>query len=101
VIASAVGEIVACNRQQLAVGAETMVCVRPEFIKIVATGAAPARNAFRAKVESLVFVGEAYEGEIRIGKTLLTMTVEPTVRITEGDEIVVSFQPDHCFLLTP
>lgn len=101
VIASAVGEIVACNRQQLAVGAETMVCVRPEFIKIVATGAAPARNAFRAKVESLVFVGEAYEGEIRIGKTLLTMTVEPTVRITEGDEIVVSFHPDHCLLLTP
>lgn len=47
-----------------------------------------------------MFIGEAYEGEIRIGETLLTMAIEPTVRIDEGDEVKVSFDPDHCFLLS-
>jgi iron(III) transport system ATP-binding protein len=57
-------------------------------------------NCFRGTIESLVFVGEAYEGEIRIGETLLTMAIESTVRINEGDEIAVSFDPDHCFLIS-
>jgi iron(III) transport system ATP-binding protein len=97
---SALGEIVARNSRKIAAGQEAMVCVRPEFIRIVTAEGAGGRNCFQGKVESLVFVGEAYEGEIRIGETLLTMAVEPTVRIGEGDEIAVSFHPDHCFLLS-
>jgi iron(III) transport system ATP-binding protein len=93
-IHSAIGELAVLNVRQIAPGEETMVCVRPEFIKILTTGAATGRNIFHGKVESLVFVGEAYEGEIRIGETLLTMAIEPTIRIGEGDEIVVSFEPD-------
>ena len=49
-----------------------MLCVRPEFIKTEATGAAGGRNLFRGKIETLLFVGEAYEGEIRIGNTRIT-----------------------------
>ena len=100
VVDSAIGPIVALNSRQIAAGQEAMVCVRPEFIKIVTTEKAECRNVFRGKVESLVFIGEAYEGEIRIGETLLTLAIEPTVRIGEGDEITVSFNPDHCFLLS-
>ena len=36
-------------------------------------------------METLIFIGEAYEGEIRIGDTLLTTTIEPTANIIEGD----------------
>ena len=100
VIDSAIGPIVALNSRKIAPGQEAMVCVRPEFIKIVTPGTVEGRNVFRGKVESLVFVGEAYEGEIRIGETLLTTAIEPTIRIGEGDEVAVSFNPDHCFLLS-
>ena len=100
VVDSAIGPIVVLNSRKIAAGEEAMVCVRPEFIKIVPPGAAAGRNVFRGKVASLVFVGEAYEGEIRIGETLLTTAIEPTVRIDEGDEVAVSFHPDHCFLLS-
>lgn len=100
VIDSAIGQIIALNSRKIAAGREAMVCVRPEFIKIVQSGAAEGNNCFRGKVESLVFIGEAYEGEVRIGKTLLTMVIEPTTNIGEGDEIPVFFHPDHCFLLS-
>jgi iron(III) transport system ATP-binding protein len=101
VIGSAFGWIVVPNRWKMAAGQEAMVCVRPEFIKIAADEAAGGRNVFRGKVVSLVFIGEAYEGEIQIGDTQLIMAIEPTATISEGDEITVSFDPEYCFLLSP
>ena len=97
---SAMGRITASNSREIAVGSEATVCVRPEFIKVPAPGAPGGRNCFRGKVESLVFVGEAYEAEIRIGKTAIKLTLEPTAGVGEGEEIEVSFHPDHCFLLS-
>ncbi|HBZ54804.1 MAG TPA: ABC transporter ATP-binding protein [Syntrophobacteraceae bacterium] len=99
-IDSAIGQIVALNSRRIAVGQEAILCVRPEFIKLAATGAGGGGNLFRGKVESLVFIGEAYEGEIRIGEILFTTTIEPTVNVTEGDDITLFFNPDHCFLLS-
>ena len=95
----AIGSIVGLNRREISPGQEAMLCVRPEFIKIAATDAAGGRNIFRGKLETLVFIGEAYEGEIRIGDTLLTITIDPTADIVANDEIYISFDPDHCFLL--
>ena len=99
VIDCAIGSIIGLNRREIPPGHEAMLCVRPEFIKIAATDAAGGRNIFRGKLETLVFIGEAYEGEIRIGDTLLTITIEPTADIVANDEIYISFDPDHCFLL--
>lgn len=100
VVDSAIGRIVALNSHGIPAGSEAMVCVRPEFIKIVPTGEAGGRNCFHGKIESLVFIGEAYEGEIRVGETPLTLVIDPTVSAAEGDEIAVSFDADHCFLLS-
>jgi len=36
---------------------------------------------------TLVFVGDAYEGEIRVGETLLIFQIEPTHRHPGGEEI--------------
>jgi iron(III) transport system ATP-binding protein len=99
VLDSAIGTVVGLNSHGLAPGSEAIFCARPEFIRLAPPGGAQGRNLFRGKVETLVFIGEAYEGEIRIGDTLLTTTVEPTADFAEGDEISVSFDPDHCFLL--
>ena len=99
VLASSIGELVGLNSRRIQPGQEAMLCVRPEFIRLADNAATTGRNLLRGKVESLVFIGEAYEGEIRIGDTLLTTTIDPTASISEGDEIAISFDPDHCFLL--
>jgi iron(III) transport system ATP-binding protein len=99
VIETDMGPIVGLNSQNIQPGSDAVLCVRPEFMDLAETDAAGGRNIFKGKVQTLVFVGEAYEGEIRMGETLLTTTIAPTVDIAEGDEVFVSFDPDHCFLL--
>jgi iron(III) transport system ATP-binding protein len=99
VIDTGIGPIVGLNSQNIQPGIEAALCVRPEFMRLASTDEAGGRNVFKGKVDTLIFVGEAYEGEIRIGETLLTTTIPPTVDIGEGDEVFVSFDPDHCFLL--
>ena len=100
VFASEIGSIVALNSHKIPVGQDAMLCVRPEFIKLAPEQSAAGQNIFNGQMESLIFIGEAYEGEIRIGDTLLTTTIEPTENIVEGDHISISFDPDHCFLLS-
>ncbi|MBE0602450.1 MAG: TOBE domain-containing protein, partial [Deltaproteobacteria bacterium] len=78
--------------------AEALACVRPEFIR-VAGAAGGNGNVFRGKVETLLFVGDAYAGEIRIGGTLITTSIPAADDIAEGGEVSVAFDPDHCFLL--
>jgi iron(III) transport system ATP-binding protein len=51
-------------------------------------------------VESLLFVGDAYEGEIVIADTRLITRIEPTTSVAEGDELILSFDPNHCFVLS-
>jgi len=99
VIECAIGPVTGLNRREIAPGQEAMLCVRPEFIKITAAEESGGRNTFRGKLETLVFIGEAYEGEIRIGDTLLAVTIEPAADIAAHDTISISFDPDHCFLL--
>ncbi|SHJ38894.1 iron(III) transport system ATP-binding protein [Malonomonas rubra DSM 5091] len=98
VFASEIGPVRALNSQQIPLGQEAFLCVRPEFIRL-AKERKEEQNSYSGKVETLIFIGEAFEGEIRIGETLLTTTVEPTADFREGDSIAVSFDPDHCFLL--
>jgi len=99
VIDSDIGPILALNSHDIPQGGEATLCVRPEFIHLASRNDR-GRNLFRGRVESLVFVGEAFEGEVRIGDRVLTTTITPTIPVAEGDEIDISFDPDHCFLLS-
>jgi iron(III) transport system ATP-binding protein len=98
-IDTGIGRIVALNPQKIAPGADALACVRPEFIRVAGAGAADRGNIFRGKIETLLFVGEAYEGEIRIGDTRITTSIPPTVEVAEGGDVSIAFDPDHCFLL--
>ncbi len=97
--ASTIGPVRALNSQHIPAGREAVLCVRPEFIRLAREQDKTGENNYLGQVESLIFVGEAYEGEIRIGETVLTTTIEPTEDLKEGDRISVSFDRDHCFLL--
>ena len=99
VLETGIGPVRGLNSRGLALQTSAELCVRPEFIRIAEQPAATGDNIFRGKMESLVFIGEAYEGDIRIGEQLFTTTIPPDLQISEGDEVSISFSPDHCFLL--
>jgi iron(III) transport system ATP-binding protein len=73
--------------------------VRPEFIRVSAAPPGEGPNVFQGQVASLVFVGEAYEGEISIGETRLITEIDPTSGIGEGDAVFIAFDADQCTLL--
>ena len=91
----------ACQKQTgLAPGSTVMVSIRPEFIKVAGRESREGQNTFRGKVESLVFVGDAYEGDIKVGETRLIMRIEATANLKEGDEISLHVDPDQCSVLS-
>ena len=99
VVASSIGAIACQKSPDASVGNEVSLCIRPEFIKVVEGDASEHRNIFRGRVDSLLFIGDAYEGEIIIGETLLITRIEPTTAVKRGDEIALYLDPDHCFVL--
>ena len=96
---SAIG-LIACGKAiDAPVGTAVTVCIRPEFIRVLKEHGQDKENFFHGTVESLVFVGDAYEGEIRIGNTVLIFRIEPMSDIREGEEIVLHFDARHCSIL--
>ena len=98
-IDSAIGPIASEKKIDASPGKTVTVCIRPEFIRVLKASHKDGENIFRGKVESLVFVGDAYEGEIRVGETLLIFRIEPTTAVREGEEIALHFDPRHCSIL--
>jgi iron(III) transport system ATP-binding protein len=76
------------------------VSIRPEFVRVMAADdGGMERNTFRGRVESLVFIGEAYEGEVRVGDTRLITKIAPTASVKEGNEISLRIDPEGCSIL--
>ena len=99
IIDSSIGTIACLKNPDTLPGNAVTLCIRPEFIKVMEGDTRDGRNIFRGRVESLIFIGEAYEGEISIADTRLITRIEPTANVKEGDEIALSFDQDHCFVL--
>jgi len=95
---------IACQHRDIPVGSEATLCIRPEFIRLVssaapAAGNLAARNSVEGCVESLVFVGEAYEAEISVGHERLLARVDPDAKLKEGDSVIFTLAPEHCLLV--
>ena len=97
VVDSGIGRL-ACRKGDFPVGATVTLCLRPEFIH-PATGSRDGANVVMGKIVAMVFVGDAFEGEIRIGEQLLLARMEPETKLAEGDEVGFQVHPDHCLLV--
>ena len=100
IIDSSIGTITCPKSPDTSPGNTVSICIRPEFIRVMEKNTRESRNIFRGKVDSLVFIGEVYEGEIIIGDTRIFTRIEPTLTIREGDEITLFLDPDHCFVIS-
>jgi iron(III) transport system ATP-binding protein len=98
IVDSGLGRIV-CQHRDIPVGAEATLCIRPEFIRIVRGEQQAGRNLVNGRIESLVFVGEAYEAEIRVGEERLLARIDPEAQLAEGDAISFTLDPAHCLLV--
>jgi iron(III) transport system ATP-binding protein len=100
VVESPFGAITCRAEAGVSTGAAVAVCIRPEFIRISAGDPGDRPNVFRGRVASLLFVGDACEGEIRVGNTLLVARLEATAGVEEGDEVLLHVDPAHCTVLS-
>ncbi|MFB3817661.1 MAG: ABC transporter ATP-binding protein [Candidatus Methylomirabilales bacterium] len=100
VVESPLGPIACRKEAKVAPGAAVAVCIRPEFIRTVQGDPGATPNVFRGRVASLLFVGDACEGEVRVGGTLLIARLEATAGVQEGDEVVLHVDPAHCTVLS-
>jgi len=98
-IKTAIGEVNALNPHGFTQGHNAMVCVRPEFIKLSHTSHEKGVNLFNGTMQHLVFIGEAYEADIKIGETLLTTTIPASQEIKESDAITICFDAQHAFIV--
>ncbi len=99
VVESGLGPIT-CQQRDLPAGSQATLCIRPEFIRITAAASNAGTNAVNGHVESLAFVGEVYEAEIRVGDELLLARIDPDVTVKEGDAVSFSLEPAHCLLVS-
>lgn len=90
---------IACQRRDVAAGSEVTLCIRPEFIRILKGEAAAGSNLVNGHIETLVFVGEAFEAEIRVGEELLLARTDPDADLHEGDAVSFTLDPAHCLLV--
>src|SRR3546814_3599961 len=51
-------------------------CIRPEFIRITGQDAGAGQNVISGSIESLEFIGEVYEAQIRIGEERLLARID-------------------------
>jgi iron(III) transport system ATP-binding protein len=91
--------VLACQRRDLAVGAEVTLCIRPEFIH-VSPGEGAGENVVNGRIESQAFVGESYESELRAGGEVLLARIEPDARLAVGDAVHFRLDPAHGLLVT-
>ncbi len=92
---------VACRKQMdMKPGDKVTLCLRPEFIRLKRGDAKKAQNVFNGRIQSLVFIGEAFEGEITVNDAQLFIKIEPDSAIIEEDRANFTVDPEYCLLVT-
>lgn len=99
-VESAIGSMVCRKHPDLSPGDGVTLCLRPEFIRLKLGDATRAQNVFSGKIQSLVFIGEAFEGEISINDTRLFIKTVSDSDIKVDDIASFTVDPAHCLLVT-
>jgi iron(III) transport system ATP-binding protein len=92
--------VIHCQHRDLPQGSKATLCIRPEFIRISRGAATTGPNVLSGRVESLAFVGEIYEAEIRVGDQLLLARIDPDITVGKGDPVTFGLDPAHCLLVS-
>lgn len=97
---SAVGSVICRKHADMKQGDKVTLCLRPEFIRLKRGDATEAQNVFNGQIHSLVFIGEAFEGEINTQGLQIFIKTEPDSPIKVGDNANFTVDPEHCLLVS-
>lgn len=96
----AIGSVTCRKQIGMKPGDKVTLCLRPEFIRLKRGDAKKAQNVFNGRIQSLVFIGEAFEGEITVNDSQLFIKIEPDSAIIEEDRANFTVDPEYCLLVT-
>ena len=96
----AIGSIACRKRPDMKPGDKATLSLRPEFIRLKRGNASESPNVFNGQIQTLVFIGEAFEGEVAINESQLFIKTEPDSDIKVGDMVNFTIDPDHCLLVS-
>jgi iron(III) transport system ATP-binding protein len=94
------GKLAATSGARFAPGAKVVVAARPEQIEIAtgqANGSVP--NRWTGKVGTRAFMGEAVDHVVAVGDRELRVRSNPSVSISSGTSVVLTFHDDACSLI--
>ncbi len=100
VVDCALGEVACRRHEEFDTGDRVTLCLRPEFIRLKRGDAARAQNVFSGRIDELVFIGEAFEGEITVNGLQLFIKTEPDSDIRAGDTASFTVDPNNCILVS-
>lgn len=98
-VQTSLGEFV-CKERDYPLDSDLTLCIRPEFIDLAEEGALDQKNTLSGVMETMVFVGDVYESEIRVGDVLFMAKVDPETTLEVGDPVTFSVKPEHCLLVS-
>lgn len=98
-IDSPIGVVTAPGKTGAASGDKVVLCLRPQFFEVLKPEEARDCNTFKGKIESLLFIGESYEGMVSIGDTSLIVRFDPKAVLQEGDKISLYIAPPQVQML--
>ncbi|NLY06779.1 MAG: ABC transporter ATP-binding protein [Spirochaetales bacterium] len=99
IVRTDIGQFV-CSQTDFDPQSKVVVCIRPEFVELVSADEPKPVNTVSGIVESMVFVGEVYESEIKVENTQVMVKFPATVDLSPGDPVQFSVRPEHCLLVT-
>jgi iron(III) transport system ATP-binding protein len=91
-----------CQKRDFPLGTQVTLCIRPEFIFLNGDKDSNSdnKNILSGQIDNLVFIGEAYEGEVKIGEELLMVKIQPETMLKKGDTAKFYINPEHCLLVS-
>ena len=98
-VQSPIGIITCEESAALEKGTPVTVYIRPEAFETIDNPSEKRYNVFRGVVERVLFAGEWYESDIRVGDSLLSVRLLPSMSVTEGEEIILHASPSRCRII--
>ena len=92
------GELVCHGTEGTSPGRRVTVYIRSDALA-PASPETQAPNRFRARIDSLIFIGEYYDAEVTVGSTKLMARLTTGHILSEGQETEISIDPAGCRVL--
>lgn len=95
------GGLLASFAEELEIGEQVMLSVRPENIKITSSRPDEKVNVLEGRIKDIVFQGKTLGCEIALKEYVLKAEIHSAATLKQGDKVCVDLSPEFCIALKP